>query len=68
MQKSIIVKDRSAYNENEDGTVELNKLLAEGWTVLRTCPMPSSISLAGKSEWTYKYILPTCLVVLEKSK
>lgn len=53
IQKAIIVRDDS---------IVLNVLLEEGYRVVNTCPMPSSISAAG-CNMNNK---PTCLVIVQK--
>lgn len=60
MQEAIIVTDDVTF---------LNRRLSEGWKVIKTCPMPSSVALAAGASGTYgryeKSILPTCLVIIE---
>jgi len=73
MQKVLIVKsylndvktgDKGASRDRD--LSKLQDLLDEGWTVINTCPMPSSSAKGEGYETAYFY--PTCLVVLEKIK
>jgi len=48
-QKAIIVNCKTLFL--------LQELLDDGWTVVHTCPMPSSNCEEGR---------PTCLVVVQK--
>lgn len=61
-QKAFIVS-----KSNEGTLTELNKLLALGWNVVQTCPMPSSCASCGRGVTEYE-ILPTCLVVIERAR
>ncbi len=45
---------------------ELNKHLADGWTVLHTCPMPSSPAASSTGMYQPSAIPPTCLVIIGK--
>ncbi len=55
-QKAIVVSGRT-------GADDLNTYLADGWTIVQTCPMPSSIG--GSSSVTTTFV-PTCLVIIQK--
>lgn len=57
--KALIVRD------SQGGLIELNKHLAEGWTVLQTCPMPSSPASYHES-YSSTETSPTCLVIIGK--
>jgi len=59
MQKSLIITQ-------DNGTQELNSALSEGWRVVNTCPMPSSMAGTGGSFSNFKDQSPTCLVIIER--
>lgn len=54
-QKAIIVESDMLGN-----LMELNGYLSEGWKVVQTCPMPSSI---GDKIMQHP---PTCMVIIEQ--
>ena len=54
IRRAIIVNYSTGFGEVTN-IEELNKLLADDWTISHTCPMPS-----GKCDFS------VCLVVLEK--
>ncbi len=58
-QKALVVNSTA---ESIDG---LNKHLANGWTVLDTCPMPSSPASSDNC-FTSHATYPTCLVIIGK--
>lgn len=58
MQKAIVV----AYHESQNkALITLNQYLDDGWRVVATCPMPSSVSDSGK----YNGSVPCCLVIIQ---
>lgn len=59
MQKALIIKAVKSTSDNKS-IDNLNEFLAQGWTVLHTCSMPSSASENDIGEY------PTCLVIIEK--
>lgn len=63
MQTSMIVRDTGS------GTKYLDERLKDGWKVIHTCPMPSSVSVSVAGDGYSsrdKEFSPTCLVILEK--
>jgi hypothetical protein len=66
MQKHLVL----SRGENES---ELEALLKDGWKVVSTCPMPSSVgniedTKTSPGNYSYTPIVsypPTCLVILE---
>ena len=64
MQRAIVVKD-TGYEDTNLGKKELDGYLVEGWRVVSSCAMPSSICFDGNVVRGEK-IPPTCLVIIEK--
>lgn len=65
MQKPLIIRD-----DNDNSLMELDKYLYEGWRVVATCAMPSSVGATSgaHSSATFKWHSPTCLVIIEKKE
>ena len=62
MQEAVQVSDY-------DSLRSLNRKLADGWKVIHTCPMPSSVSVSVAGEFPNRAserVEPTCLVIIEK--
>jgi len=53
---------------NNSDLVKLNQKFDEGWYVVKTCPMPSSVAIDGTSASREIKYPPTCLVIIAKVK
>ena len=61
-QKALIVTNKF---DDEQCLEKINGYLDNGWTVVNTCPMPSSILPQGFRASNGEFC-PTCLVIIEK--
>lgn len=49
----------------ESNVEDLNDLLADGWQVIHTCPMPSAVS-ANMPQNASRFFEPQCVIILQK--